>query len=90
MRVRNGRWSLRTGSALPPRSAAHLRGRASATSPAALREPTDSRSPVQVQRPQLDRISPGVRGPASPRGLPSRDPLRVSSAAAHAVMTRFP
>jgi len=82
MRVRKGLWSLRRGSAVPPR-------RLSASSLAWLREPTDSGGPAQLQRPQLDR-APGARGAVTPRGLRSRDPLRVSSAAAHSVMARFP
>lgn len=72
MRVRNGRWSLSRGSAVAPRSAAHLLSMASTV-------------PLR----HLDRTSPGPRGVLAARSLRSRDPLRVSSAAAHAVMTRF-
>ena len=89
MRVRNGRWSLRRGSAVPPRSAVHLLSRASASSPGSVPGPTDHRGPVQVQRRPLAQVSPGPRGAVAPRSVRSRDPLRVSPAAAHAVMTRF-
>ena len=89
MRVRNGRWSLTRGSAVPPRSAAHLLSRASASSPGSLPGPTDHRGPGQLQRRHLDQTSSGARGAVAPWRLRSRDPLRVSSAVAHAVMTRF-
>ena len=88
MRVRNGRWSLSKGSAVP-RSPAHVLSPASSSSPGALRGHTDHRGPVQLPRRHLDQTSSGARGAATLRSLRSRDPLRVSSAAAHAVMTRF-
>jgi hypothetical protein len=89
MRVRNGRWSLSRGSAVRHRPAAHLPSQASASSPGSLSGLTDRRGRAQAQRQQVDQLSPGAPA-AMGRSLRSRDPLRVSSAAAHAVMTRFP
>jgi hypothetical protein len=89
MRVRNGRWSLSRGSAVPHRSAAHVPSGASASSPGSPSGLADRRGRVQAQRQQVDQVSPGAPTATAPRSLRSRDPLRVSSAAAHAVMTRF-
>jgi hypothetical protein len=89
MRVRNGRWSLSRGSAVRHRPAAHLPSQASAWSPGSLSGLSDRRGRVQAQREQVNQVSPGAPAAMAPRSLRSRDPLRVSSAAAHAVMTRF-
>jgi hypothetical protein len=86
MRVRKGLWSLRRGSAVPPRSADHPSRRPSAPSAGSLPGPDAHRGPMQAQQQRPDRISPGVHGAVAAR---SRDPLRASSAAAHAVVARF-
>lgn len=83
MRVRKGLWSLRRGSAVPSRS----------TSLGAIGLVADPRSPqpptAAVPRAGKSSSSPGARSAVAPRGLRPADPLRVSSAAAHAVMVRF-
>ena len=83
MRVRKGLWSLRRGSAVPPRSAP-LGAIGLVAGPRSPQPPT-----VALPCGGQGSSSPGARGAVAPRGLRSRDPLRVSSAAAHAVMARF-
>jgi len=86
MRVRKGLWSLRRGSAVPPRSAAHLSfGAIGLVAGPRSPQPPTAAVPCGCN----GSSSPGARGAVAPRGLRPRDPLRVSSAAAHAVMARF-
>jgi hypothetical protein len=84
MRVRKGLWSLRRGSAVPPRSADHPSFGA-----IGLVAGPRSPQPPTAAVPCNGSSSPGARGAVAARGPRSRDPLRVSSAAAHAVMARF-
>jgi hypothetical protein len=84
MRVRKGLWSLRRGSAVPPRSADHPTFGA-----IGLVAGPPSQQPPPAVVPCYGSSSRGARRAVAERGPRSRDPLRVSSAAAHAVMARF-
>ena len=83
MRVRKGPWSLRRGSAVPPRSPS-LGAIGLIAGPRSPQPPT-----VVVPCGGKASSAPRARGAVAPRGLRPADALRVSSAAAHAVLARF-